>query len=82
MYRGIAGDMNNILEVGYYSSVSNITTNYPDKAYTHGVLEVFGGGNFIAQRYTPHANYSGNFGEYTRIRYDDKWGSWRFIPYQ
>lgn len=81
MYRGICSDFNTNIELGMY--IVNINTiNRPSNAYSYGVLEVFGGSTFLAQRYTPHANYAGNFGEYTRIRYNNIWENWRFIPYQ
>lgn len=81
MNRDFCGDFNSPLNHGYYA-VSNTTKNTPPNAYTYGVLEVFGSANFTVQRYTPHANYSGNYGEYTRVKYNDTWGEWRFIPYQ
>ena len=59
-------EMPNLIEV-QVNSYKNFLEN--------GLREVF-------KDVFPIANYSGNFGEYTRIRYDDKWGSWRFIPYQ
>ena len=80
MNRGICSDFNSSLEHGFYA-VTNTTNNIPSNAYSYGVLEVFGSSSFLVQRYTPHANYTGNYGEYTRVRYNDKWGSWRFIPY-
>lgn len=80
MNRGYSGDFNTSLEHGYYA-VSNTTNNIPSNAYSYGVLEVFGASNFLIQRYTPHSNYAGNYGEYTRVRYNNKWGEWRFIPY-
>ena len=82
MYRGLAGDIDTITDTGSYSTGLSATTNLPDNAYSYGILEVFGGGSFIIQRYTPHANYSGDYGEFTRVRYQNQWGSWRFIPYQ
>ena len=81
MNRGFCGDFNSSLDHGYYA-VSSTTNNTPPNAYTYGLLEVFGSANFTVQRYTPHANYSGNYGEYTRVKYNDTWGEWRFIPYQ
>lgn len=82
MYRGVAGDIDTITDTGSYSTGIGATTNLPDNAYSYGILEVFGGGNFIIQRYTPHTNYAGDYGEFTRVRYQNKWGSWRFIPYK
>lgn len=81
MYRGVAGDIDTITDTGSYST-STVTTNLPDNAYSFGILEVFGGGIFIIQRYTPHANYAGDYGEFTRVRFQNKWERWRFIPYQ
>ena len=81
MYRGIANDIDQTLGHGYYVATEN-SINMPPNAYKYGVLEVFGGDSFLAQRYTPHTNYSGNYGEYNRVRYKETWSSWRFIPYQ
>lgn len=81
MYRGVAGDLDEITELGCFIVTSENSTHIPSGAYKYGVLEVFGGSAFIGQRYTPHTNTVGNFGEYTRVRYNDTWGSWRFIPY-
>lgn len=73
MYRGVAGDIDTITDTGFYS-IGASSTNLPDNAYSYGILEVFGGGSFIIQRYTPHNNYAGDYGEFTRVRYNDKWG--------
>ena len=81
MYRGVAANIDEIIENGSYVVSAGVSTNLPTDAYSYGVLEVFGGESFIAQRYTPHSNYSGNYGEYTRVRYKEDWGNWRFIAY-
>lgn len=82
MYRGTAGNVDDLAIVGYYETRSENTTNLPTGAYYYGILEIFGGGSFLVQRYTPHANYSGKFGEYNRVKFQGVWTDWRFIPYQ
>ena len=81
MYRGVAANIDEIIKNGSYVVSAGASTNLPTDAYSYGVLEVFGGESFIAQRYTPHSDYSGNYGEYSRVRYNGTWTSWRFIPY-
>ena len=81
MFREVAKDIDAITETGYYCVSNGISTNIPPNAYSYGVLEVFGGVPFIGQRYTPHSDYAGNYGEYSRVRYNGTWTSWRFIPY-
>lgn len=83
MYRGIAGDINMSTKNGYYEARADYTSNFPPNAYTYGILEVFGGNLFLAQRYTPHSKYSGlSYGEFSRVMYNGEWTEWRFIPYQ
>lgn len=82
MYRGTAGNVNDLTEEGYYITNAEATTNLPTDAYLYGILELFGGGSFLIQRYTPHANYSAKFGEFNRVKYNGIWADWRFTPYQ
>lgn len=82
MLRGIAGDIDSLIESGFYEVRLDQSTNIPPNAYTYGILEVFKSTIFTLQRYTPHSNDSGKYGEYNRIKYNNIWGNWRFIPYQ
>ena len=82
MFRGIAGDIDSLIESGYYEVRLNQSTNIPPNAYTYGILEVFKSTMFILQRYTPHSNNSSKYGEYNRVKSQGVWTDWRFIPYQ
>ena len=82
MFRGIAGDLDSLIESGYYEVRPDQSTNIPPDAYTYGILEVFKTDMFTFQRYTPHSNSSGKYGEFNRVKLGSSWGNWRFIPYQ
>lgn len=82
MFRGIAGDIDSLNESGYYEVRIDQSTNIPPNAYTYGILEVFQSTMFTLQRYTPHSNNSGKYGEYNRVKTKGVWKNWRFIPYQ